>query len=174
VERQQAKAARRRPVRIEFCEGDVLALFDDWRRAVGVVQSTGEAQTAPRKAPLAAHLERVTARLVGRRTQRSPRFELEVVRLLSEIDPLAADSRQARGEARAAIVDRLETLDRELIAAAIADLDEASAATLRREAEEELAGLGPRMPGDARARAVDAAFQRLVRESLSLPIVRYG
>ncbi len=32
-ERLQATRRRRRPVRIEFCEADVLDIFDDWRRA---------------------------------------------------------------------------------------------------------------------------------------------
>jgi hypothetical protein len=176
-ERQNAKAARRRPVRIEFCEADILALFDDWRRAVGVVQSNAGSEPAPatpRKAPLAAHLERVVARLVGRRAARSPAFERHVERLLSELDPLSSAARNARGEARSTIVDRLEALDRELMAAAIADLDPSTTAMLRREAEEELAGFGARMPADARAGAVDAAFQRLVRESLGLPTVRYA
>ncbi len=42
VERYYAKAQRhamgqrRRPVRVEFCEADILDAFDDWRRAVGV------------------------------------------------------------------------------------------------------------------------------------------
>jgi hypothetical protein len=35
-ERYYAKGPRRRPVRIEFCEADVLDVFDEWRRAVGV------------------------------------------------------------------------------------------------------------------------------------------
>src|SRR4030095_554108 len=35
-ERYYAKGPRRRPVRVEFCEADVLDLFDGWRRAVGV------------------------------------------------------------------------------------------------------------------------------------------
>ena len=37
-ERYYAKGPRRRPVRVEFCEADILELFDDWRRAVGVSQ----------------------------------------------------------------------------------------------------------------------------------------
>ncbi len=36
VERRQAKGPRRRPVRVEFCEADILDAFDAWRRAVGV------------------------------------------------------------------------------------------------------------------------------------------
>ena len=35
-ERYYAKEGRRRPVRIEFCEADVLDVFDEWKRAVGV------------------------------------------------------------------------------------------------------------------------------------------
>src|SRR5687768_12302909 len=35
-ERAAAKGGRRRPMRIEFCEADVLEGFDDWRRAIGV------------------------------------------------------------------------------------------------------------------------------------------
>jgi len=173
-ERQQAKAGRRRPVRIEFCEHDVLALFDDWRRAVGVVQ-VGTAEPAPaRKPALASHLERVVARLVGRRTPRSDVFEGEIERILAALDPLAADARNSRGEARAAIVERLAELDAQLIAAAIADLDPNAAANLEREAEEELAGFGSRISADAKAEATRAAFERLVRESLGLPTVRYG
>ncbi len=34
-ERYYARGQRRRPVHIDFCEGDVLAVFDEWRRAVG-------------------------------------------------------------------------------------------------------------------------------------------
>jgi hypothetical protein len=36
VERAAAKGPRRRPIRVEFCEADVLDAFDEWRRAVGV------------------------------------------------------------------------------------------------------------------------------------------
>src|SRR5438105_6271627 len=39
VERYYAKGPRRRPVRIDFCEADVLDVFDEWRRAVGVSTS---------------------------------------------------------------------------------------------------------------------------------------
>src|SRR5262245_64909176 len=48
-ERYYAKAPRRRPVRIEFCEADILELFDDWRCAVGVWASGGGAAAAARQ-----------------------------------------------------------------------------------------------------------------------------
>jgi hypothetical protein len=173
-ERQQGKSGRRRPVRIEFCEHDILALFDDWRRAVGVVQA-GQPETAtPRKPGLASHLDRVVARLVGRRTARSSDFERAIERVLTALDPLTADARHARGDARAAIVEQLAVLDAQLMEAAIADLDPADSESLTREAQEELAGFGSRLSPDARVEASRAAFERLVREALALPVVRYG
>ena len=173
-ERQQEKRVRRRPVRIEFCEDDILTLFDDWRRAVGIVHGGTQAAAPPRKEPLASHIERVVTRLMARRAARSQAFEAAVERLLAELDLVAAGARQARGEARAAIIERLAALDADLMAAAKADLDPPSRASLEREAEEELAGFGSRISPHARADAVRAAYDRLVRESLGLPIVHYG
>ncbi len=130
-ERLELRAPRRRPVRIEFCEGDILDLFDDWRRAVGVVQAQGdgEASRPARKPGLTAHLERVVARLVGSRAQRSAAFEQHVEALLAEIDRLSGESKKARGDARAAILDRLSELDRGLVQAAAAELDREAVAT---------------------------------------------
>jgi len=41
VERRDAKGPGRRPLRVEFCEPDVLDGFDAWRRAVGVGTAGG-------------------------------------------------------------------------------------------------------------------------------------
>jgi hypothetical protein len=174
-ERLQAKRARRRPVRIEFCEADILDLFDDWRRAVGVGQAQGDAESSgpARKRALTAHLERVVARLVGSRVRRSPSFELHVEGVLAEIDRLSGESKKSRGDARTAILDRLAELDRGLVQAAAAELDPPSVATARREAEAELAPFGARLAPDVREQAVEAAFERLVRDSLGLPQIRY-
>lgn len=174
-ERLQARGGKRRPVRVEFCEGDILDLFDDWRRAVGVVQAQGEAEpaVAMRKPALAAHLERVVARLVGSRARRSSAFEQHIEALLGEIDRLSGESKKARGEARTAILDRLAELDRDLMRTASAELDAPALATARREAEAELAPFGSRLSSEMRAQAVEAAFERLVRDSLGLPQIRY-
>ncbi len=173
-ERQQVKAGRRRPIRIEFCEADILELFDDWRRAVGVVQgSSQEQQSAPRKPSLTAHIERVVSRLVARRTQGSAEFDAHVQGVLADLDALMAGSKQSRGEARAAIIDRLATIEDALVSAAAAQLDASTAASIRREADEELAPFKARMSAEAREQALQAAFHRLVRESLALPAIRY-
>ena len=59
-ERYYAKGPRRRPIRVEFCEADVLDVFDDWKRAVGVGMSG--ASSAPGHS-LRAHLDRAVTRL---------------------------------------------------------------------------------------------------------------
>jgi hypothetical protein len=173
-QRSQRSAARPRPIRIEFCEHDILDVYEEWRRAVGVVLPSSEPEPAqPRKPALTSHFERVVARLVAQRTARSPGFERHLEALLSELDRLSAESRQARGEARAAIVARLSVLDAELMAAAASELDPSAAAAAMRDAESELATFGSRMAADVRARAVTAAYERLVRDMLGLPVLRY-
>jgi hypothetical protein len=177
-ERAAAKRqARARPVRIEFCEADILDVFDEWRRAVGVSLATSDAEAPAepsRKPPLTAHFERIVARLLARRTPSSPAFERHLERLLIELDRLGADSRHARGDLRAGIVERLAELDRELMQAAAAEVDAPAAALARQEAQSEIAPFGSRMTPDVRATAIQAAYERLIRETLGLPVVRYG
>ncbi len=177
-ERYYAKGPQRRPVRVEFCEADVLDLFDDWRRAVGVSATAG-ADVSPeapsRKAPLAAHITRVVARLTAARAggRRSSAFDAALAAAVRELDGLGAEAGRARGGARAAIVSRLEALDRDVLDAALREIDGATAAELRRESDAELAPFGARMAPDARTRAAEAAYERLVRDSLGLPAVAY-
>src|SRR4029453_11923681 len=68
-ERYYAKGPRRRPVRVEFCEADILDSFDAWRRAVGVTgPAEGNRQEgAARRPALAAHITRVISRLTASR-----------------------------------------------------------------------------------------------------------
>jgi hypothetical protein len=67
VDRFATRPNRRRPVRIEFCDADVLDVFDEWRRAVlrsaASPDAPGEeAEPGRRHASLTAHLDRVVAR----------------------------------------------------------------------------------------------------------------
>ncbi len=172
-ERYYAKTTRRRPARIEFCEADVLELFDDWRRAVGVSSTRDEGAERARKPTLASHIERVVARLIARRGEGSPPFERHVEELLRSLDALAAEARHARGEARASVIERLSALDRDVMKVAASEIDERTIETIRNEAESELAAFGGRIAPEARAVAMDAAVERLVRESLKLPVIAY-
>jgi hypothetical protein len=170
-ERYYAKGPRRRPVRIEFCEADILTLFDDWRRAVGVSNIGAEEDTTPRKPDsLPAHMDRAVAKLTALRASgRSERFDRALDDAVRELDLMRASAKNARGDARAAILDRLVALDGLLLQAASAELDQSSRANLRARAEAEIAPFASRMSGDAKADAVDAALARLLRDAAGLP-----
>jgi hypothetical protein len=176
-ERYYAKGPRRRPVRIEFCEADILDLFDSWRRAVGVPQASAEEVEEPgaKKPALAAHIERVVARLTSVRggAEYSASFAESVDATVRQLDHLSVDARRVRGEARADIIDRLRVLDAELMAAAERAVSPETTVKLRREADQELAPFAGRMSGEAFERARRAAFIRLLRESMRLPLVGY-
>lgn len=180
-ERHDARGPRRRPIRIEFCEADVLDAFDAWRRAVGVGTAAApgaEAQAAEapaRKPALAAHIERAVAKLAHTRGVGpiEHAWHRQIEQAIRDLEAMLPAAGQARGEARAAIVARLADVDAALMAAAEAGLDEALAGRLRLEAAEELAPFGARMPAAARDQAQQAAFQRLVREALGIPTLAY-
>ena len=171
-ERYYAKGPKRRPVRIEFCEADILDLFDAWRRAVGVPgPAADEDEEAPRRRDsLPAHLDRAIARLTALRAGgRSEAFDRALDEIVRELDRLRASAKSARGDARQAILDRLTALDVELFDAAHAELGDAMRADVRAQAEAELAPFAARMTAEALRTAVDAAFARLLRDSLGLP-----
>lgn len=181
VERAAARAGRRRPLRIEFCEADVLQLFDDWRRAIGAGASTvsetpGESEEwgTSRKGSLNSHITRSVSRLlVVKAAKGNPAFDAVIARVTGELDELAATARAARGDQRAAMVARLAALDAELLDAARGAVSEATRASLLREADGELAGLASRMPSDQLARARALAYDRLLRDTLNLPVLSY-
>jgi hypothetical protein len=167
-------------VRIEFCEADILDLFDHWRRAVGVsavTSSTAAEEPPPRKPALAAHIERAIARLTALRAggKRTPAFGNRVDAVVRELDLLAAEARGARGERREMIAERLQALDRELLDATLKEsgTDTPLIASLARDAEAELAPFLARMPPAALERARTAAFDRLLRDAFGLPVLTY-
>lgn len=175
-ERYYARGPRRRPVRVEFCEADILEQFDDWRRAVGVSQRVaGPSNAEPsRRDSLPAHLDRAIARLTALRAGgRSPGFDRRLDEAVRELDRARTAAKQARGDARASLVVRLAALDLELLDAARDEIDEPRRAALRLEADREIAPFAARMAADARARARDAAFDRLLRDAVGLPVLAF-
>jgi hypothetical protein len=181
-ERYYRKGPRRRPVRIDFCQDDVLDVFDEWRRATGIAATTGDANEAgtaesPRRgSSLPAHLERVVLRLTSARATGAVgvAFDEVIDRVAHELDAARAEARGVRGEARRALVERLAALDRELLETARGALDEPTRASFAREAEEELAAFRVSMTADVFARARDLAIDRLVRERLGLPTIAFS
>lgn len=176
-ERYYAKGPRRRPVRVEFCEADILELFDDWRRAVGVTQlvdPSADAASPAKRDSLPAHLDRAIARLTAMRAGgRSPSFDRRLDEAVRELDRARGAAKQARGEARSSLIDRLAALDRELLDAARGEIDHPRRAALLADAEADIAPFAARMSADARARAIDAAFDRLLRDAVGLPVIAH-
>ena len=172
-ERHNAKPGRRRPLRIEFCEADVLRAFDDWRRATGTSEHS-DTSPVSRKEPLAAHIERAVSRLLAVRTSaRNDRLAEVIATTVSALDEVVVRARQARGDERAALIEQLGQLDAALMAAASAHVDAQTAAALRREVDADMAPFAARMTPEARARATSLGFEKLVREALGLPILSY-
>jgi hypothetical protein len=194
-ERYYSKGARRRPVKIDFCEADVLDVFDEWRRAVGLSQSsidTHQSRTAgpqsalpgpeppasspgSRSASLPRHLERAVLKLTSARAGGSlgAEFDALIDRVAAELDAARATAGGLRGETRQAMLERLAALDAQLVAQARLSLDAATLEAMAREAGNELAAFRPGMSAEAFVRAQAAALTRLVREHFKLPTIAF-
>jgi hypothetical protein len=178
-ERYYAKGSRRRPVRVEFCEGDVLAVFDEWRRAVGVRSLdeavSGESHADDAGAPrtsLPAHLDRTVARL-GAWHSENVRLEELARSVVSELEGMRPSAKGVRGQARQELCDRLRALDGKLLEALRQQIPTAEIQAIGAEADAELAPFKSRMPTDAYAGAREACINRIVRERARLPAVTF-
>jgi hypothetical protein len=175
-DRYYAKGPRRRPVRIEFCEADILDLFDNWRRAVGVGAEGGSPdESSHRRDSLPAHLDRVIARLTSRRggPWRSEGFDAALADAVRELDTMRTAARNARGHERTRVLERLSALDARLTAAAIGEIDGETARAMRAAAQEDIAPFAARMTAADRESAAAAAFERRVRDAAGLPVLAF-
>lgn len=192
-ERYYRKGPRRRPLHVTFCEADVLDVFDEWQRALGVPQRVADAAAGdgrPQEAgapeehhrsrsagSLPAHLDRVLTRLTllrGSDRHRGAAWDEALDAAVRALDALAARARQARGDVRIAMIAELATIDRTLLASARNALDDAARAEIGREAVIQLEPFRERMTPDAHAAAVAAAADRLIRQAAGLPTLAYG
>ena len=183
VQRVAARGPSRRPVRIEFCEADILDAFDAWRRAVGVrttaaSEGEGDAEvesevTPRRRQSLSTHIDRVIVRLTGLRTGPSSSSEWDAAldHIVGQLDALHQAARGARGAARDAVAARLAALDARLIEAARATVGHSAAADIGREADTELEPFRGRMTSEAYRAARQRCTDRILRERLALPVL---
>jgi hypothetical protein len=200
VDRRAARASRsasasRRPLRLEFCEADVLDVFDQWRRAIGFALPAGQGAAgegtndaaAPgptggeddeagggRGPSLPKHLERVMVRLssfLASESEAGPALRASVGATLDAVERLRGLGR-VRGAARRAALEELRTLDEGLLAALSAAAPEGWLDNARREARIDLGAYEARLPAAEFDRLVDRAAQRLLRAQLQLPELR--
>jgi hypothetical protein len=174
-ERYYAKGPRRRPVRIDHCEADILDVFDDWRRAVGVTTGHRDDERAQdvrerRRDSLPTKIERAVARLTALRGGDVPPLPGDVLeQTIAELDRIAAGARAARGQARDALVERLRDLDRRLLLSAREAAGPGVVEALRVQAALDLEPFRDRMRPAAWEQALDAAVERAVRDRARLP-----
>jgi hypothetical protein len=179
-ERYYAKGPRRRPARVEFCEADILDVFDEWRRAVGVGAvapagdpSADDGATVRKRASLPAHLDRVVARLTALRSGGDHSLNAVVDEIVREVDTLRGSATGLRGAARDAVLERLSVLDAQLLAAARADCDTSILDEVARDAESMLLSFRGRMSAEVYAESQRASIDRLIRDRLRLPTVTF-
>lgn len=180
-ERYYRKGPRRRPVQIVFCEADVLDAFDEWRRAVGIARVTTDAEGGPdveepvpasrSRRSLASQIESTLARLTVLRgsDKAGPMLSAALDSAVRGLDALRPEAARARGDARDALLQRIEQIEDTLTAAAFAALDATQRALLEKEADAELAPFQARLSAEAYAQSRRAAIHRLARQHFGLP-----
>lgn len=174
-ERYYAKGARRKPVHISFCEQDVLEAFDAWRRATGVAAVDAPSPEVRASSSLPAHIDRLVARLTGRRATAGSNTSLDraLDSFVRELDALRPEAAHARREAREAIIQRLASIDADLQELARTHLSEDLRAAAARDARADLEPFRERMSADAFRAALQAATDRQLRDAAGLPQARY-
>lgn len=175
---RRAAAGPGRPLRLEFCEGDVTAVFSAWSRAVGVgtteaTEGTEDTESPPAKrAPsLSKHVERALDRLsraMGR-DDWPDGLRGDADRILVALAAIREAARTARGPARDELAEKLRALDADIASAAAATAPAPLLAELRAEAEQDLAPFRGRLAGDAWRQSVAITVDRLLRDRLGLP-----
>ncbi len=180
-DRYYRKGPRRRPVKIDFCDADVHDVFDEWRRATGVVTdstvSPNDERVSPRRGgpSLPEHLERVLVRLSSLRATGVLHDGADGIidRVSTELDTSRSAPGGLRGDARRDAIARLVILDADLMRHADETADAGLLEAIAQEADAELAPYRAGMAPEAFAAAREAARVRLVRERLRLPVIRY-
>ena len=174
-DRYYSKGQRRRPVRIEFCEADVLESFDEWRRAVGVRAVAGEESRKPRRPSLASHIERVIDRLsswlesgdIAEPLSRHARL------VIDELAGLKVSAGSARGDARARLIERLADIDRQLTAVLRETVEASVRERLRAEAIRDLEPFRQRMPPPVYEQSLVTGTERLLSDHYRLPRIAF-
>ena len=179
-ERYYRKGPRRRPVRIDFCEADVLDVFDEWRRATGVTTSGAASDSKPpaaRRSPsLPEHLERVLIKLTNAQATGVLGASLDplIEQLSGELDRARTVAGGIRGDARRAMSERLAAADASMLstarrAVAAPDLD-----AMWREVDALVGSIVDQMAPDARDHARARALDQLVRAHFHLPTITFA
>jgi hypothetical protein len=182
------EGASKRPLRIEFCAGDVQAIFDQWRRAVGVMTFTGvsaddaqldetaeePAEASPKRRSLSRHIDRAIDRLsrAAARLDMPDGLRVECTRMLEALATLRESTARLRGAARDEAASALGVLDADLSRAARQYAPPDWMEQLRAEAAADLAPFRSRLAADAWDRSMNVTIDRLLRDRFGLPALQ--
>jgi len=173
----------RRALRIEFCESDVRAVFDNWRRAVGfttgaraapgsIEQGSSEPDPEPKRPSLTRHLDRAIDKLsrIGGRLELAPELRDACDRILQELVAMRDAASGSRGAARDAFVAKLPPLEADLAEIVRVHAPAGLRDAARSDAEADLQ-MYRRLSADVWQRSVDVTTDRLLRDRLGLPLL---
>jgi hypothetical protein len=178
VDRAARKPGRKRPMRVEFCDADVLAAYDEWIRAVstaGIGPGADAATGGPKRPSLTQHLDRAITQLTALRgSGRAPAaLEPALAAAIAALDGYRATAAVARGAVRDGVVEALRSLDTTLTQAAVDAVGDAERVAVRRDAEREIAAFRGRLAAAQWEAALVTATARLIRLRLGLPAVAF-
>tara|TARA_B100001123_G_scaffold81609_2_gene93014 strand:+ start:14851 stop:15552 length:702 start_codon:yes stop_codon:yes gene_type:complete len=178
VGRRESSGKVRRPVRIEYCEDDVMDLFREWRRAVGAISDINpkaDDQNMSRRLSLIDHLDRVILELTKWHSQnKQPAKTVDAVRkVIQTLDGLRSGAKRATGPERNLLIEELAEIDRSLLLAAWEHLNPLISKALQIEAEEALSAYRYRMTDQVFKGAVRSEAGRLLRERLNFPRIKF-
>lgn len=185
--RYYASGSKRRPVKIEYCESDVIDAFEEWRRAVGIgvaysndheLPTSASVSSSSRRRSLADHLDEVSVQLVEWvKAQVSfpggSDLEQQVVEMASAVKVHRATVKGLRGTARVRVIEQLQLFDDELLCVARAAAGQVLLQELRSEAAASLEPFRFRMAASAFQAAIEASTDRLLAEYFRLPSMSY-
>ena len=145
--KRKARGAKGKISSLRYCAPAVEAAWEELREltAVGERAEAPAFEIRPRLAALAAALPRSF-----------PEIQARIVAI--DGDPQHVE-------------DRLAALDREMLDAAEAGLDEATRAEIREAVEKTLSGLGGRLPAEELERSRDRLARQALRRRLGLPVL---
>lgn len=176
---RHAAGASKRPLRIEFCEADVRAVHDDWRRAIGVParpadeDEPADTSTTARRRSVPKAIDRAIERLgrLAGRLELPGEFRDAMSRIIEQLSSLRGELAHTRGAARQLLLERLGPIERDLFDHARAVVADDVMRDIVARAEQDLAPYRDRLAPEAWARAVSVTVDRGVREHLELPSI---
>lgn len=178
---RHAAGASKRPLRIEFCEADVRALYEDWRRAIGVTAippaedgedtESADRGPGPRRRSVPKAIDRAIDRLgrLAGRLELPGEFRDAMSVIIERLSLLREQLSHTRGAARQPLLEQLGPIERALLEQARVAVPVDVLRDLTSRAEQDLAAYRDRLSPDAWAKAVSVTVDRGIREHLDLP-----